>query len=56
VSLIFCLTARTPLIERYAKERAVGERFGDFTIRKGYVAPTTSGRDFHTNLSPELVA
>lgn len=26
-----------PIIERYAKERETGERFGDFTIRAGYV-------------------
>jgi sulfite reductase (NADPH) hemoprotein beta-component len=45
-----------PLIERYAKERVIGERFGDFVIRKGYVAATTSGRDFHANLGPELAA
>ena len=50
------MAALTPLIERYAKERDAGERFGDFVIRKGYVAPTTSGRDFHANLSPELAA
>ncbi len=29
----------TPIIKRYAKERESGERFGDFTIRKGYVKP-----------------
>lgn len=28
-----------PIIERYAKERNEGERFGDFTIRMGYVKP-----------------
>src|SRR5690606_34599050 len=50
------VAALTPLIERYAKEREAGERFGDFVIRKGYVAPTTSGRDFHGNLGPELAA
>jgi sulfite reductase (NADPH) hemoprotein beta-component len=50
------VAALTPLIERYAKERAAGERFGDFVIRKGYVAPTTSGRSFHVNLSAELAA
>ena len=44
----------TPLIERYAKERDAGERFGDFVIRAGYVAPTTAGRDFHANLAPAL--
>jgi sulfite reductase (NADPH) hemoprotein beta-component len=46
----------TPLIERYAKERESGERFGDFVVRKGYVAPTTSGRDFHANLGPRAAA
>jgi sulfite reductase (NADPH) hemoprotein beta-component len=50
------VAALTPLIERYAKERATGERFGDFVIRKGYVAATLSGRDFHANLSAELAA
>jgi sulfite reductase (NADPH) hemoprotein beta-component len=50
------VAALTPLIERYAKERTAGERFGDFVIRKGYVAPTTSGRDFHANLNTDLAA
>src|SRR5919106_2425960 len=50
------VAALTPLIEGYARERDTGERFGDFVIRKGYVAPTTSGRDFHANLSAELAA
>jgi sulfite reductase (NADPH) hemoprotein beta-component len=50
------VVALTPLIERYAKERDTGERFGDFVIRKGYVAPTTSGRDFHANLGADLAA
>jgi sulfite reductase (NADPH) hemoprotein beta-component len=50
------VTALTPLIERYAKERETGERFGDFVIRKGDVAPTTSGRDFHANVGAELAA
>jgi sulfite reductase (NADPH) hemoprotein beta-component len=48
--------ALTPLIGAYAKERMDGERFGDFVIRKGYVAPTTSGADFHANLAAELDA
>jgi sulfite reductase (NADPH) hemoprotein beta-component len=48
--------ALAPLIERYAKERETGERFGDFVIRKGCVASTTSGRDFHANLSADLAA
>jgi sulfite reductase (NADPH) hemoprotein beta-component len=50
------VAALTPLIERYARERGSGERFGDFAIRKGYVAPTVSGRDFHANLDPDLAA
>ena len=50
------VAALSPLIERYAKERDAGERFGDFVIRQGFVAPTTSGRDFHANLSAELAA
>jgi sulfite reductase (NADPH) hemoprotein beta-component len=50
------VAALTPLLERYARERDAGERFGDFVIRQGHVAPTTSGRDFHANLSPELAA
>lgn len=36
-----------PIIERYAAERFEGERFGDFTIRKGYVKATTHGLNFH---------
>ncbi len=31
----------------YAAEREKEERFGDFTIRKGFVARTGNGRDFH---------
>jgi sulfite reductase (NADPH) hemoprotein beta-component len=36
-----------PIIRRYAKERNVGEPFGDFTIRAGYVTPTFTAHDFH---------
>jgi sulfite reductase (NADPH) hemoprotein beta-component len=50
------VAALAPLIERYAREREAGERFGDFVIRKGYVLPTTSGRDFHENVASELAA
>ena len=35
-----------PIIEDYAKNREDGERFGDFTIRAGYVKATEHGRDF----------
>lgn len=36
-----------PIITRYAQERFEEERFGDFTIRKGYVKATTHGLNFH---------
>jgi sulfite reductase (NADPH) hemoprotein beta-component len=37
----------TPIIQRYAKEREDGERFGDFVIRTGYVKEVKAGREFH---------
>ena len=37
----------SPIILAYSKERDEGERFGDFTIRKGYVKATTAGNNFH---------
>ncbi len=36
-----------PLLGAYAQERKPGERFGDFSIRKGYIKPTTHGLNFH---------
>ena len=36
-----------PIIQRYALERNVHERFGDFVIRSGYVKPTGTPQDFH---------
>lgn len=36
-----------PLFVRYARERKEGERFGDFVIRAGIVAPTLHGNQFH---------
>ena len=36
-----------PIIRRYALERTPGERFGDFTIRTGYVNHTGTPADFH---------
>lgn len=38
------------LIPRYAKERLPGERFGDWVIRAGIIAPTTSGLEFYDNV------
>lgn len=45
--------ARTlrPIIDQFAKERKVGEHFGDFVIRAGYVAATVNGRDFHASIA-----
>ncbi|MEM7776607.1 MAG: NADPH-dependent assimilatory sulfite reductase hemoprotein subunit [Pseudomonadota bacterium] len=39
-----------PMFERYAKERDDGERFGDFVVRAGIVAPTTAGNTFHDDV------
>jgi len=38
-----------PLFEDYAKHREVGERFGDFVIRAGYIKATTAGNNFRLN-------
>ncbi|UOQ55009.1 assimilatory sulfite reductase (NADPH) hemoprotein subunit [Hymenobacter cellulosivorans] len=37
----------TPLLEAYAAERQPAERFGDFVVRRGVVATTTHGQNFH---------
>jgi sulfite reductase (NADPH) hemoprotein beta-component len=37
----------TPLFADYAENRQPSERFGDFTIRRGYVQATTQGLNFH---------
>lgn len=36
-----------PMIKRYALERNDGEKFGDWTIRAGYIKPTLSGKQFY---------
>ncbi len=41
-----------PIFAAYRAERERGERFGDFTIRAGYVARTINGPDFHSNVRP----
>jgi len=48
------LAALNPLIERYAKERKEGERFGDFVVRTGVIAATTAGSNFHENLPEDF--
>jgi sulfite reductase (NADPH) hemoprotein beta-component len=42
-----------PMIKRYALERTDGERFGDFVIRAGYIAPTTAGKTWYDHLGGE---
>jgi sulfite reductase (NADPH) hemoprotein beta-component len=39
-----------PVFAAYAKERQPDERFGEFTIRAGFVTRTSNGRDFHANV------
>lgn len=41
------LSELNTLFRHYAKEREEGERFGDFTIRTGYVKAVTDGTNFH---------
>jgi sulfite reductase (NADPH) hemoprotein beta-component len=43
------VAALDPIFAAYASQRQPDERFGDFTIRAGYVARTGNGRDFHAN-------
>ncbi|GAA6059984.1 hypothetical protein JCM10212_001333 [Sporobolomyces blumeae] len=45
-----------PMIKSYALERNDGEHFGDFVIRKGIIAPTTSGKAFYENMTPGVEA
>ncbi|THU91492.1 sulphite reductase hemo protein, beta subunit [Dendrothele bispora CBS 962.96] len=42
-----------PMIKRYALERHEGEHFGDWTIRAGYIAPTTSGKEWYDRMGGE---
>ncbi|KAG6888289.1 hypothetical protein C0992_008931 [Termitomyces sp. T32_za158] len=42
-----------PMIKRYALERQPGERFGDFTIRAGYISATTSGKEWYVGMGGE---
>ncbi|KAJ7694999.1 hypothetical protein B0H14DRAFT_3042856 [Mycena olivaceomarginata] len=44
-----------PMIKRYALERLEGERFGDFTIRAGYISPTISGLKWYDGMGGEGV-
>jgi sulfite reductase (NADPH) hemoprotein beta-component len=50
------IAALDPIFAAYAAGRQKGERFGDFTIRAGFVASTGNGRDFHANVGARKVA
>jgi len=43
------VAALEPVFAAYATERLKGERFGDFTIRAGFVAAAGNGRNFHAD-------
>jgi sulfite reductase (NADPH) hemoprotein beta-component len=43
------IAALDPVFAADAKERKDGERFGDFTIRAGFIAASGNGRDFHAD-------
>jgi sulfite reductase (NADPH) hemoprotein beta-component len=43
------VSALDPIFAAYVSERQPGERFGDYTIRAGFVAQTSNGADFHNN-------
>ncbi|MGH6725582.1 MAG: sulfite reductase, partial [Pseudolabrys sp.] len=44
------VAALDPIFAASAAGRQKGERFGDFCIRSGVVAPTGNGRDFHAHV------
>jgi sulfite reductase (NADPH) hemoprotein beta-component len=44
------VAALEPVFAAYAAGRQKDERFGDFTIRAGFVVATGNGRDFHANI------
>ena len=50
------VAALDPIFAAYAAGRQKGERFGDFTIRAGFVAATGNGRDFHANTGAQRSA
>ncbi|KZP01641.1 sulfite reductase subunit beta [Calocera viscosa TUFC12733] len=43
-----------PMIKRYALERNPGERFGDWTIRAGYITPVTSGKEWYEGMGGNM--
>jgi sulfite reductase (NADPH) hemoprotein beta-component len=41
----------TPMLKSYAKNRMEGERFGDFTIRMGWITATRYGLDWYEKMT-----
>jgi len=41
------------MIKRYALERLPGERFGDFTIRAGYISAVKCGKEWYDGMGGE---
>jgi len=39
-----------PMIKQYALERLDGEKFGDWTIRAGYIDATTAGKEWYEGM------
>jgi sulfite reductase (NADPH) hemoprotein beta-component len=50
------VAALDPVLSAYAAERQKGERFGDFTIRAGFVVASGNGADFHANTGKHRVS
>jgi len=50
------VAALDPVLAAYAAERQKGERFGDFTIRAGFVVASGNGADFHANTGKRRVS
>ncbi|TDL23677.1 sulfite reductase subunit beta [Rickenella mellea] len=50
VTEVEILAILKPMIKHYALERRDGERFGDFVIRAGYIAPTTAGKEWYDDM------
>jgi sulfite reductase (NADPH) hemoprotein beta-component len=41
----------TPMFKSYAKNRMDGERFGDFSIRQGWITPVASGLEWYNQMT-----
>ena len=45
-----------PIFAAYKSERQEGERFGDYTVRAGFIAASLNGPAFHTDTGPRRSA